>query len=182
MMEKFGKSCKEKMVQDYARSFTGSGALFVTSFQKLPSTELEGLRRKIKTVAASDFMVVKNAVAKKALKAEGAPAVMAEMDRYFAGSCGVAVTNADPVAIAKILVDFAKSHETMKIQGGYVEGRTVTIDAIKGLSQLPPKDVLIAMVLRGMKSPLYGLAGVLTGVLRSVLYALNAVKEKKSNG
>jgi large subunit ribosomal protein L10 len=55
----------------------------------------------------------------------------------------------------------------------------LTSEKIKELSQLPGREQLIAMVLSAMNGPITGFVGVLSGVMRSVCYALNALKEKK---
>ncbi len=48
------------------------------------------------------------------------------------------------------------------------------------LADLPPRDVLIAKFMGSLKSPLYGLAGSLNGIMLKFVYALNSVKELKA--
>lgn len=62
-----------------------------------------------------------------------------------------------------------------------MDGKRMSADEVVALSKLPGKEVLLSMVLRGLQGPIAGLANVSQGVLRSVVYALNAIKEKKEN-
>ncbi len=181
-MENFGVTCKEGIIAVYAKKFKDSGAVFVTRLQGVSSPEVEGLRRTIKEDGASDFMILKNSLAKRALKESGIENGIERMESYFVGSCAVAFSKADPVAVAKALMDFAKSHELVKVQGGLLDGEPVETEAIKVLSELPSRDTLIAMVVGTIKAPITGFVNVLGGTLRSLLYAVNAIKDKKSQG
>jgi large subunit ribosomal protein L10 len=60
-----------------------------------------------------------------------------------------------------------------------VDGRVIDVDGIKALADLPSREELIAKMLGSMNAPISGLVNVLGGTMRSLLYALNAVKESK---
>ena len=53
------------------------------------------------------------------------------------------------------------------------------MDEIKSLASLPSKEVLIAQTLGGLNAPITGFVNVLQGSIRNLVYALNAVVEKK---
>ena len=67
----------------------------------------------------------------------------------------------------------------MQIKGGIVEGRYIDENGVIALSKLPSREELIAKMLGSMNAPISNFVGVLSATLRSLLYALNAVKEQK---
>ena len=67
----------------------------------------------------------------------------------------------------------------MEFKVGLVDGQVISVDEIKTLAELPSREELLARMLRSMNAPVSGLVTVLSGTIRSLVYALNAVKEKK---
>jgi large subunit ribosomal protein L10 len=103
-----------------------------------------------------------------------------DLDKYLEGPTAVAFSP-DPVAVAKIMTEFAKAHTELEVKSGLLESKVVTAEQLKTLAKLPPKEVLIAQVLGGMQTPLYGFAGSLAGLLRKFVYALDQIREQKAN-
>ena len=97
------------------------------------------------------------------------------------GTTALAISNDDPVAPAKTFKNFLKDNAALEIdfKSGFVDGKVLSVDEIKDLADLPPKEVLVAKVLGGLNSPIAGLANVLNGNIRGLAVALNAVAEKK---
>ena len=83
-------------------------------------------------------------------------------------------------AAAKALVQFAKDQPKFKLKAGSLGARQIGIAEIKGLAELPPREVLLGSLLGSMKAPSTGLVMVLSGVPRKFLYALNAIKDAKA--
>jgi large subunit ribosomal protein L10 len=78
--------------------------------------------------------VVKNRLAKRAL--EGTP--LAALDADFSSSTAVAYNDNDPVALAKVLADFAKDHPALDIRAGLIEGKNVLDkEGAAALAKLP---------------------------------------------
>ena len=94
-------------------------------------------------------------------------------------NCGVALSSEDPVALAKVLVNFAKDSKKFAIRFGSLEGQFLDEGALKDLSKLPGKPELLAMTLGTMNAVPTNLVGVLANVPRNFLYALNAIKDQK---
>jgi large subunit ribosomal protein L10 len=63
---------------------------------------------------------------------------------------------------------------------GTLGDKPIGLDDIKGLAELPSKDVLFGRMLGSMKAPVTGLVGVLSGVPRKLVYALNAIQGQKA--
>jgi large subunit ribosomal protein L10 len=68
----------------------------------------------------------------------------------------------------------------MEIKAGVLEGKVIDARGVKELADLPSREVLLAKVLGGMQTPLYGFASVLQGTLRSLVYTLEAVRKVRA--
>jgi large subunit ribosomal protein L10 len=91
----------------------------------------------------------------------------------------VAFAKEDPLAPAKILTAYFDEVEKPQIKYGLVESKVVDEKGIAELAKLPSREELLAKVVGGLKSPLSGLVMALSGLPRKLVYALEAVKQKK---
>lgn len=85
----------------------------------------------------------------------------------------------DPVAPVKAAFEFHKKNEKLSIKQGYMDEKVLSNEEVVALSKLPSKTELIAKLLMVLKSPGQGLVNVLNAGPRNLVYALNAVAEKK---
>ena len=136
-------------------------------------TELRIALRK----AGIQYSVIKNTIIRFAAKENGLDAIIP----YLTGPTAIAISNDDPIAPAKIMSDFARKFVKYDLKAAVVDGKVMNEDEIKFLAELPPKDVIISMVLGGLKAPLNGLVNVLNGNIRGLAVALNAIKEQKES-
>ena len=176
MAEKYGKKVKELMVKEMKDAFTENQGFVFSSFDKIKATEMDALRRKLKQ-SGSKYFVIKNRIGKIALEEAGLKEFTGLLEEK--SSVGIGVIKDDPVKIAKLLIEFSKKNKDFKVANGYLEGQVLTPEKIKELSQLPGREQLIAMVMSAMNAPIAGFVGVLSSVLRSLCYAVNAIKEQK---
>ncbi len=146
----------------------------VTDFKSMTVEEMTELRVKLRQVGV-EFQVVKNTLARLAFK-DTTHGILAQ---YFKENCAVALGYEDPVALAKALSDFAKASKKFELRYGSLEGKYLDANGIKELAKLPGKQELLAMLLGTMNAVPTNFVGVLASVLRTFLYALTAVKEKK---
>ena len=86
----------------------------------------------------------------------------------------------DPVTPAKVLGEFAREFKTMQVKGGVLERRVIDAQGVKALADLPSREVLLAKVLGGMQTPMYGFAVSLNGLLRNFVYVLEEVRKQKA--
>ncbi len=176
MAEKYGKKVRELMVKEMKDTFTGNKGFVFASVENVKADEMDVLRKKMRQ-SGSKYFVLKNRLAQIALKEAGLDELcdVVKENKTF----GVGVITDDPVKIAKITMEFAKKNKGFSVSRGYLEGRVIDSAKVKELAELPGREQLIAMVLQMMNAPISGFVGVLSGVLRSLLYALNSIKEKK---
>lgn len=151
--------------------------LFVTQYQGLSMKDLEDLRRKLRPTAGR-YLVTKNSLSRIALKSLGCVGLIPTLS----GQTGFVIGQNDPLAISKILVGYMKGHEALKLCGALVDGELMTAERIRELAKLPPREVLIGKTVFLIKSPLSGLAGVLSGTIHKLLYALQEISKKKREG
>jgi len=175
-MERFGQETKEFMINELKMRFEESPNIFVTSFSKLKVTELQELRVSLKD-ASSIYMVVKNSIANRVLKDSKYDNIIEMID----GMCGVVFVGEDFIAASKALANFKKTHKTLNIKGGVLDGALVSPERITELSNMPSKEVLLGMVVSGIYSPVTGFVNSLAGIIRKFVYAISAIKEKGGN-
>ena len=127
--------------------------------------------------AGIKYIVVKNTLLRIAAQEAGVEGLEPSLEKNTA----IAVAPEDPVAVAKIICDFAKTNKELKVKAGILDGKVISADEVKALAALPPKEVLVAKLLGSMNSPISGLVGVLQGTIRKVVYALDAVRKAKES-
>jgi large subunit ribosomal protein L10 len=164
---------KEQAVSELKEIIARSKSIYLTDFQGMNVELVSRMRRKLRD-AKVEYRVSKNTLTKRALKEHG----VRDLDRYLEGPTGIAF-GADEVSGAKILAEFSKEFEKPALKAAYVSGHVYGPDGIKVLAQLPPREVLLGQFIGGLRSPMQGVLGVLTGSLRQMVGVIDAIGKKK---
>ena len=172
--EGFGRLCKERMVEEIAFRFKERPNFIITSYMGSSVSDMELLRRNLKK-ASSSYVVVKNSILKVIFDKIKLKDEISKID----SGMGISLSGEDIISTCKILVTFAKDHEKFKIKGAIIDGKPVSTEKVKVLASLPPKDVLLAQVVGGIKSPITGFVNTLGGILRKFVYCIDAIKTSK---
>lgn len=167
------KAAKVAEIKDL---LTNSKNVVLVDYCGLTVAEDTKLRRSMRE-AGVKYTVVKNTLLRIAAKDAG----IEGMDVYLEKNTAIAAAPEDPVAVAKILADFAKEHKALEIKAGVLDGKMITCDEIKALAELPSREVLLAKMLGSMQAPISGLANVLQGTIRNFVYVLEAVRKEKES-
>lgn len=165
---------KQEVVADLSAKLSKAKCLYLTDFTGLDVAAITELRRRL-TNARVEYVVVKNTLARRALT--GGP--YEGLTEHLAGPNAFALSDEDVVTAAKILTEFARERERPQIRAGAVEGRIVSIEEIRRIADLPPREQLLALVLGTMRAPLTGLAFTLGGLLSKFVRTVDAVREQK---
>lgn len=173
-MKKLGLLVKEISGNRIKTQAQDANSIFVIKYSGLSSPDLSLLRQSLKTVNATLF-VVRNNVAKRALKDLGHQ----ELGNTIEEPCGFIFMREEPVGASRVLCDFIKDHEQLKLGGGLFNQKLLSEKDIRVLAKLPSKEVLRAQVVMGLKSPITGLVMVLHQTLRKFVYCLDQIKNKK---
>ncbi len=150
-------------------------AVFV-NFSGIPVKEINQLRNKCKDGSA-DYLVAKKTLFNKVLAESGLADVAS---RKLEGEVAAIFGYQDEILPAKLVNEFAKSHETMQVLGGILEGGMIDREKVLALAKLPSRPELLAKMVGSIASPLSGLVNVLQGNIRNLVYVLSAIKDKKA--
>ena len=127
----------------------------VTRNKGLTVAEVTELRRRMRAAGVS-FKVAKNRLASLALVGTRFDGI----EPMLKGPTALAWSH-DPVAAAKVAVEFAKTNEKLVVVGGALGSRTLDADGIKALAELPSLEMLRAQLAGLVATPATRIAGVL---------------------
>ncbi len=169
------KDQKAVVVARIQAATSGASIAVVADFKGMPVEEMTRLRVKIRE-AGGELLVVKNTLARIAFTGS----VHAVIKDNFRENCAIALGSQDPVAVAKAMVDFAKTSKTLAIRHASLEGKLLSAQQIDALAKLPGKQELLAQMLGTLNQVPTSFVSVLANTIRGMLYALKAIEEKKA--
>ena len=141
---------KKGVVAEIAEKLQKSASCVVVDYKGLKVEEATELRNKFRE-AGIDYKVYKNTLVRRAAAEVGN---MAQFDDVnLVGTNAIAFGYEDPVAPAKIVNDFAKTHPKLELKMGFVEGEFYDAENIKKLAEIPSREELIAKLLGSLKAP-----------------------------
>ena len=142
------KSEKEAVIKDLKEKFSKAQAAILVEFNKLDVETVTKLRKKFRD-GGVEYKVLKNTLAKRAAKGTSLELISEE----FVGPVALAISYGDVVAPAKILTDFIKDLETIKVRAGVVQGKKVSANEVKALAKMPGLPELRAKLLGMLNQP-----------------------------
>ena len=164
---------KEQMVQDYLDNMSKSRAMILADYRGLTVANITQLRQNLREVDGS-FHVVKNTLFERALKEAGLPVPTEQMD----GPIAIGFCYGDTPPVAKALVDFAKGLDVLEIKGAILGTDLIDAAGVRGLADLPPRDVLRAQLIAAIEGPMSNLVNVLNAPMREIAQVLKARSEQ----
>ncbi len=172
-MKRVGQVYREKLVNRIEDALENNKSVFLLNYSQLSGAKMNDLRKNLKS-AGADVYVSRNAIARLALKNLKQESLADRVN----GQTAFIWTRSDAVAIAKILVKFVEGCESATVPGGLVEGQILEQHDVKKFSKLPSREILLAMLLGTIQSPVSRLAGVLNAKSRELLSILKQLSEK----
>lgn len=165
---------KATIVSELNESFSRAKFAIVADYCGLKVSELQAIRKELRD-CDSEIRIAKNTLLRRAV----ADTDNASLVEDFTGTTAVVLSYADPVAPAKVVAKFADDKDKFTIRSAALEGEKLDVDGVIALSKLPSKEVLLGQLLSVMNNVPTGLVQVLSGVPRTFVYALQAVKDQK---
>ncbi len=166
---------KSEVVETLRNLFEGSQAAFLVGYKGLTVHKLQELRKGLRQKGGS-MMVAKARLMKRAtqgMEYEGdfAPLLKDQISIVFASG--------DAAAVAKLLNDFAKENNQLKVVAGCVEDRVIDAQSVIRIATLPPREVLLAQLAGTLQAPITKLAGTLNQLIAGLAISLKQVADKK---
>lgn len=171
-MDRAGKAT---LIADIKERFSRMTSVVFVNFQGLKVDDVNKLRSAFRK-SGVDYRVVKNTLVKEAIKDE---AWASSLDATLVGMTGVAWSYEDPSAAAKVVRDFRKENERLRVKAGIVEGQMLDSNAVEQqLAAMPGKEELRAMFLATLQAPLQNFVALLNAPAQNLAYLLAAKKDK----
>ncbi len=138
---------KSELVATLKSTFSETSVVIVTRNLGLTVAQSTALRTKMREAGAS-YRVSKNKLAR--IAAEGT--AYSSLNDLLVGPTALS-TSADPVAPAKVIVEFAKTNDKLEIVGGAMGDTVLDVAGVKALAQLPSLDELRAKIVGLIQAP-----------------------------
>jgi len=146
---------KAQVIADLNAVFNETGVVVVTQYRGMTVPEVTQLRSQMRQQGAA-FKVTKNRLTVRALAETGFSGLVP----LFKGPTAIAYSR-DPVAAAKVAVEYAKKNEKLQIVGGGLSGSILSADQVRALAELPSLDELRAKLIAIINTPASRIVGVL---------------------
>lgn len=167
-------SQKKELVARLATQLAEAQITFLVDYKGLDVQKITRLRQELRQAGAS-MEVVKNTMLELASRETDA-ALLAD---FYKGPSAIVTSLTDPVAPAKILIDFAKDNEKLEIKAAAFGGKCLDAEAIKALAKMPSREELLAKLVYTLNAVPTSFVNVLAGVPRGLVNALNAIRDQK---
>ncbi len=171
------KERKDELVSEYTDLVQRSDAIFITQYAGLTVKEMEALRDKMRD-SKGQFNVTKNTLLRIALQAND----RVVPEELLSGQVATSFALGEAPALAKVLVEQAKTNEKLTIRGGLLGNKILTPADIEALATLPSLDQLRAQILGLISAPAQNIVSVVAGGVRQVVNVLDAYSKKDENG
>lgn len=168
---------KQKMaiVDEYSDKFKKAKCVYVTDFAGLDVHTDTEIRKKFRD-ARLEYKVLKNRLAIRSLHSAG----ISGLDSYLKGVSSFIIGFDDPIIPAKILRDFNKKKELLRLKVVYLEGKVFSAQDADKMADLPSREVLLAQFMGVLQAPMSKLVSALQATMQKLVGTLDAVKENKN--
>ncbi len=164
---------KETLVSEVASRFDEAEFSVLVGYQGCTTAEILDLKKKLKPFGAK-FAVIKNTLTKRAL----ADTAAAPLTEFLVGPTALVWSEKDPVGPAKVLRDFAKENEKLKVRAGILGNDVLDAKALNSLAALPSREELLCKLLGLMNAPATKLLQTINAPAATLARLLGAWRDK----
>jgi len=169
------KKQKEQELASLKEKMARANQIVVADHTGINVADLTQLRRKLRE-AKSEFRVSKNTLLKLAVKNSD----LAVLDEHFSGPTAIIFGYDDPSVPAKIVYDSIKDKEKPRFKAYYSNGKVYGIDVLKKIAELPPRNVVIAMLIGTVQGPISQFIMVLDAATREFIGTLDSLAKQRA--
>ncbi|MDR1867506.1 MAG: 50S ribosomal protein L10 [Treponema sp.] len=166
---------KTDSIQNLKGVFEAGSDYIFAEYRGMTVEKITALRKQLRAKGAQ-FKVVKNNFARIAFQELG----ISSVSQYLTGPTAVAIASKDPNEVTKLLFDFAKEEQMLKIKGGLIGTIPYDVEQIEAFSKLPGRLELIAMLMSVMNGPIRNVTVALNDIPGRLVRTLKAIADKAS--
>jgi large subunit ribosomal protein L10 len=161
------------MYQEVQENVSGALYMLLADYKGMTMPETDEFKKQLRGANAR-VKVVKNTMLNRISGEMGV-----DLGSKLSGPTAVIFGSGDVVEVAKILKKFSGAKNKPEMKGGVLEGTVLSSKDVVDLASMPGKKELQAKLVATIAAPMTQTVGVLNQKVCSLLYVLNAVREKK---
>lgn len=169
------KQKKQQIISELSEKLSKATAVVLTNYQGLTHQQLESFKKSLRS-AEAEFAVTKNTLLKRALEEVN---LETGEKSNFDQPTGTLFLYGDPSVALKTLAKMIKELQKPTVKYGLLNKKAISGDQVMQMATLPSREVLLAQLFAGMKSPVSGLHRALSWNLQRFVMTLKAVEAKK---
>jgi len=166
---------KAAIIEELNGQLANAQSVVVAEYRGLSVESLTKLRKDARKEGVY-LRVLKNTLAKRSVS----ESAFAQLGDKMVGPLIYGIS-ADPVAAAKVLVNFAKGNDKLVVTAGALPGQLLSADGVKALATMPSRDELLSKLLGTMQAPIAQFVRTLNEVPTKFVRGLAAVRDQKDS-
>ncbi|MCP5061342.1 MAG: 50S ribosomal protein L10 [Ignavibacteriae bacterium] len=172
-MDKNEKSEIVGKIKDLVEKSMG---IYLINYEGLNVEDISLLRREFIKEGVT-YKVFKNTLLKRAFDEVGG---YEEFNPLLIGMTGVAFTDENYIAPAKIIEKYFKKNDKFSLKGSYIESQFYGADKLSLLASMPTKEEVISSILGSINNPASGIVGAINAVTRDLVGVIDAISKKEA--
>ncbi len=171
---------KVAVVAEVRERLANAEAAVLTEYRGLDVPALAELRAALRAVGG-EYKVYKNTLVRLAVSD-----LAFDIDDLLTGPTAIALVGerpdgsaGDAVSLAKALDEFAKVHEALVIKGGLLDSERLSVEQIRALAKIAPREVLLAQIAGALAAPMQQFASLLNALPQNLAYGLKALIDQQ---
>jgi large subunit ribosomal protein L10 len=170
------KNEKAELIAEAKELIDNSTAIYLTDYSKINVADISDIRNQFRKESVN-YKVFKNTLFKRALEESGK---FEKLANHLEGMTGFAFASTNPVAPAKIIKKYFDASQKLTLKACYIEDEYFDGSKLGELAALPSKKELIASILGSLDSPVSGIVGSISAVMRDLVSVIDEVSKKKA--
>ena len=165
---------KIEAVKELSEKFSKAKGIYLTDFTHLTVDEAVEFRKRLREKGI-EYKVAKNSL----INIAAGEANLTGFSEYLVGPTGLVLSYEDATSPAKIIYDFSKEYDKMKVKACWFDGELFGADKFAEIAKLPSRNELLSRLIGDFQSPMRTLAATLQASMSKMVGVLTSLKENK---